>query len=466
MDSKVRSPANSLKDQTKDGSSSRGLHLSLFILFLISVIDLLGFTVILPLMPSIFEYYDSNKEDHFYHWMQRKIHYFQSIFGSPDDFNKVLFSGLLGSLYSGLQFLVAPIFGSLSDVYGRKPVVLLSMMGIGLSHVIWCFSDYFYLYVIARLVGGLSRTNITLFSAIVTDICSEKDRGKGMAVIGMAFAIGFLIGPMIGAFFGSHYSLSSENFYFQPALFAVSMAALDIIILLIFFKESLPKEKRAPSIGHGLQNAYKLISPFSLFSFSPVSNMKYAERKCLQQIGLTYFLFLFVYSGLEYSLSFLTHIRFGFSRLQQGRMYFFSGLIMIFVHGCVARRISPGKEDRSAIIGTSLIIPAFILIGISNNIYVLYTGLALYAFASATVVPSLTTIASKFGSHSQKGIVLGIFRSLGSLARAFGPMVFAVAYWSLSPTISYCLGAVLLIVPLFMIVFISKQLSSLSVKED
>ncbi|KFM77142.1 Major facilitator superfamily domain-containing protein 10, partial [Stegodyphus mimosarum] len=356
--------------------------------------------------------------------MEEKVHYFQNFFGSPAEFNKVLFAGLLGSVFSTLQFFAAPIFGSISDVYGRKPVIIISMVGIAVSHAIWCIADYFYLFVIARIVGGLSRANISLSTAIVTDLCSEKKRGKGMALIGIAFAIGFIVGPMIGAVFASR-AVKSENFYFLPAVFALVMAATDIVILIFCFKESLPKDKRASSIGQGLSEAYQFINPPSLFSFSPVIDIQPEEKRALQKIGLIYFLFLFIYSGLEYSLSFLTHMRFMFTSMQQGKMYLFSGLIMIVIQGGYVRRIPAGKEIGSAALGALLIIPAFVLIGISKSIEVLYLGLALYAFASATVVPCLTTIASKFGSSRQKGTVLGIFRSLGSLARAFGPVVSA-----------------------------------------
>ncbi|XP_035230123.1 major facilitator superfamily domain-containing protein 10-like isoform X2 [Stegodyphus dumicola] len=391
-----------------DGS----LPSSTYIIFFILIIDLLGFTVILPLLPAIFEYYDSNEKDHLYHWMDEKVHYFQNYFGSPAEFNKVLFAGLLGSVFSTLQFLAAPIFGSISDVYGRKPVIIISMVGIAVSHAIWCFADYFYLFVIARIVGGLSRANISLSTAIVTDLCSEKKRGKGMALIGIAFAIGFIVGPMIGAVFASR-AVRSENFYFLPAIFALVMAATDIVILIFCFKESLPKDKRASSIGQGLAEAYQFINPPSLFSFSPVIDI---QPEVIQ--------------------------------------------------GGYVRRIPAGKEIGSAAVGAFLIIPAFVLIGMSKSIEVLYLGLALYAFASATVVPCLTTIASKFGSSRQKGTVLGIFRSLGSLARAFGPVVSAIAYWSLTPTVSYCIGGILLIVPLILILSLRKELSRQTVKED
>ncbi|GIX83021.1 major facilitator superfamily domain-containing protein 10 [Caerostris extrusa] len=369
-------------------------------------------------MPTIFEYYDANEEDHFYHWME----------------------SFLGSVFSALQFLVAPIFGSLSDVYGRKTVMILSMIGIGVSHAVWCFADYFYLFVIARIVGGLSRANISLSTAIVTDLCSERKRSKGMALIGIAFAIGFIVGPIIGAIFASRAVKFSHNFYVFPAVFALSMTVIDVLLLIFCFKETLPKEKRASSIGQ--------------------------EKWALKKIGLTYFLFLFIYSGLEYSLSFLTHMRFNFTSMQQGKMYLFSGLIMIFVQGGYVRRIPPGKEIKSAAVGAFLIIPSFILIGISNSVEILYIGLALYAYASATVVPCLTTIASKFGSTSQKGTVLGIFRSLGSLARAIGPLVSAVAYWSLTPTVSYCIGGLLLIVPLILILNLGKELPKIVQKHE
>ncbi|GFR08914.1 major facilitator superfamily domain-containing protein 10 [Trichonephila clavata] len=408
----------------------------MYVIFLVLIIDLLGFTVILPLMPSIFEYYDANEKDHLYHWMESKVQYFQTLFGSPVSFNKVLFSGFIGSVFSALQFLVAPIFGSLSDVYGRKTVMILSMVGIGVSHAIWCMADYFYLFVIARIIGGLSRANISLSTAIVTDLCSERKRSKGMALIGIAFGIGFIVGPIIGAVFASR---------------GVKVT---------------PRGQKSIICWTRIIRSLSVHQSLSLFSFNPVINIKPEEKRALKKIGLIYFLFLFIYSGLEYSLSFLTHMRFNFTSMQQGKMYLFSGLIMIFIQGGYVRRIPPGKETKSAAIGALLIIPAFILIGISNSIGVLYVGLALYAYASATVVPCLTTIASKFGSTSQKGTVLGIFRSLGSLARAFGPLVFAVAYWSLTPTVSYCIGGLLLIVPLLLILNLSKELPQLVVKED
>ncbi|XP_055938095.1 major facilitator superfamily domain-containing protein 10-like [Argiope bruennichi] len=455
QDSKM--PAS--KKETQDKLSS-----SVYIIFLVVIGDLLGFTVIQTLMPYIFEYYDANEKDYLYHWMKGKIHHFQDLFGVPDEFNKVLFGTFIASVFSALQFLVSPIFGFLSDVYGRKTMLIVSMIGIAISYVIGSISVYFYLFIIARITGGLSQASISLSAAIITDLYSEKNRSKGMALFGIVYTVGFNIGPVIGAVFVSQGVKCSQNFYFLPTIFALIMTIIDIFLLVFCFKESLPKEKRALFVGQGLPKAFQFINPFSLFSFNPVINIRPSEKWTLKKLGLTYFSFLFIYSGLKYSLTFLIHAHFKLTSIQQGKMYLFSALIMILIQCFYVRRIPPGKEIKSATVGVFLTIPAFVLIAISSSVEILYIGLALHAYSSATVVPCLTTIASKFGSTNQKGTVLGIFRSLGSLARTFGPLVSIIAYWSLIPTFSYCIGGLLLIVPLILILNLSKELPTIAEK--
>ncbi|XP_013789218.2 major facilitator superfamily domain-containing protein 10-like [Limulus polyphemus] len=160
----------------------------------------------------------------------------------------------------------------------------------------------------------------------------------------------------------------------------------------------------------------------------------------------------------------MTHLRFNYTRMQQGRMYLFSGTVMALVQGGYVRRIPPGQEPSKAVMGLLLIIPSFIIMGLALSPAVLYVGLVLFSFASATVVPCLTTIVSSYGSTEQKGTVLGIFRSLGALARALGPLVTSIAYWSLGSTICYCLGSVLLIIPYILLKKTEFNLSSFKTK--
>ncbi|XP_067135030.1 major facilitator superfamily domain-containing protein 10-like isoform X2 [Centruroides vittatus] len=355
------------------------------ILFVSLIIDLLGFTVILPLLPSLLEYYSQHDKQGLYHWIDEKLRIFQDYVGLPNEFNKVLFGGFIGSMFSCLQFFSAPIMGALSDVYGRKPILLLSMFGIAVSYAVWSCSNNFGLFVLARIIGGLSKGNITLSAAIVADVSDSKSRAKGMALIGIAFAIGFVIGPMIGAAFSIWIGHQDKKFFVIPALFALILAVLDIIFIAIFFEESLPEDKRAKNIGSGIMEAYNYISPSSLFTFKPVQNIKIEDLRILQNVGFIYFIYLLLYSGLEYSLTFLTHVRFNYTSMQQGKLYFFSGIIMMIVQGGYVRRISSGNESKTAVIGLMSIIPSFIIIGIAPNQAILYLGLAIYSFDSLKI---------------------------------------------------------------------------------
>ncbi|XP_069139381.1 major facilitator superfamily domain-containing protein 10-like [Argopecten irradians] len=222
----------------------------LTILFVSLVIDLLAFTVILPILPSLLDFYGSNKEDGFYQSLMRSVNGFRELVGAPDTprWNSVLFGGLIGSLFSLLQFLASPVVGAASDVYGRRPLLIMSMIGVAISYAIWAISHNFGLFVVARIIGGLSKGNISLSTAVVADILPQHRRGKGMALIGVAFSIGFVFGPLIGAGFSVWARQQDGAFYTPPALFALVLAVADVLFVFLFFKETLSVDKRAKSI--------------------------------------------------------------------------------------------------------------------------------------------------------------------------------------------------------------------------
>lgn len=438
------STPNSLHPDALQRTVSRVIFVSL-------LIDLLAFTMILPLLPSLLDYYRQNDKTGLFPYLQKKVIYFQHWVGAPDNFNTVLFGGLIGSMYSFLQFVVSPMIGALSDVYGRRPILLLCMSGEAIAYSIWAMSSNFNLFVLARIIGGISNGNVSLSTAIMTDISSMEKRGKRMALIGIAFSIGFIVGPCTGAFFSIWARTQTGQFYVVPALLALTLAVVNVMYLYAKFPETLPKEKRAKSLGNGLSKAYDLICPSHLFGFRAVTGINSQETTSLQQLGRVYFLYLLLYSGLEYTLTFLTHIRFDYNSVQQGKMFLYIGVIMACVQGGYVRRIPAGQEKKMALRGILLIIPSFIIIGVASNVATVFVGLALYSFASASVVPCLTTLVSSYGSYDQKGKVMGIFRSLGAFARSVGPVTASMAYWSLGPTISYILGGALLTIPLIML---------------
>ncbi|KAJ8923576.1 hypothetical protein NQ315_010155 [Exocentrus adspersus] len=423
------------------------LNPTVYVVFVSLLLDLLAFTMILPLLPSLLEHYKVNDSTGLYTWLSNKIYYFQRFVGAPERFNSVLFGGFLGSMFSFLQFIGAPIVGGISDVVGRKIVMIACLIGISFSYILWAFSSNLVLFILARFFGGISKGNVSLSMAIITDVSSMKTRGKGMALVGIAFSLGFIIGPLIGAAFAVWAKTKSGDWFVVPALFAFLLSVADLLFFVIFFKESLPPEKRSKSIEETLLNAKVLINVIDLFQFTAVRSVKEANIKKLRKIGLIYFVYLFIYSGLEFTLTFLTHHVFSYTSMQQGWMFFVLGLTMALVQGAYVRKIPQNKIKSTAVTGLWLIVPSYVCVGVASEAIMLYLGLLLYAVSTAMVVPCIMTMASEYGNDQEKGTVMGIFRSLGALARALGPIVASIAFWSVGSMITYLTGAFFLVWP-------------------
>nr|XP_023022266.1 major facilitator superfamily domain-containing protein 10 [Leptinotarsa decemlineata] len=428
-------------------TKSEKVHSMVYVVFISLLLDLLAFTMILPLLPSLLEHYRKNDSIGLYEWLSSRIHKFQILVGAPEKYNSVLLGGILGSMFSFLQFIAAPIVGGISDVVGRKIVMITCLIGISLSYVCWALSSNLVIFIFARFLGGISKGNVSLSMAIITDVSSLKTRGKGMALVGIAFSLGFIVGPLIGAIFAVWARQRTGEWFVVPALFALLLSLADLIFFIVFFKETLPKENRAVSLIRTLKNAKVLINVKDLFQFSAVTGIEETRLKELRKLGMVYFVYLFIYSGLEFTLTFLTHHVFNYTSMQQGWMFFIIGLIMAVMQGGYVRRIPQDKVKTTAITGLWLIVPSFVFVGLATGPIMLYLGLILFAISTAMVVPSIMTMVSHHGTEQQKGTVMGIFRSLGALARAVGPILASVAFWSVGSTTTFLTGAVLLLWP-------------------
>uniref|UniRef100_A0A2K5ZP52 Major facilitator superfamily domain containing 10 n=1 Tax=Mandrillus leucophaeus TaxID=9568 RepID=A0A2K5ZP52_MANLE len=205
------------------------------VVFLGLLLDLLAFTLLLPLLPGLLESHDRAHDPLYGSW-QGGVNWFATAIGMPVEkrYNSVLFGGLIGSAFSVLQFLCAPLTGATSDCLGRRPVMLLCLMGVATSYAVWATSRSFAAFLASRLIGGISKGNVSLSTAIVADLGSPLARSQGMAVIGVAFSLGFTVGPMLGA------SLPLE----MAPWFALLFAASDLLFIFCFLPETLPLEKR------------------------------------------------------------------------------------------------------------------------------------------------------------------------------------------------------------------------------
>lgn len=412
--------------------------------FLTTFLDLVGFSIIFPLFPQLLNYYLTLEgEQSLIGALVRNLRAFAGDGHDAEFLTVVLFGGVLGSLYSILQFVCAPIWGTISDRYGRRTTLIFTITGTLLSYVCWVFAKNFLILIIARLIGGIMAGNISTASAVIADSTTPKDRSKGMAVIGIAFGIGFVIGPAFGgaASFVDLTQLWPEgkalglNPFSFAALIALFLSTINLFYVVTKLPETHPPENR------GKAQLTRTANPMKLFRNSGGPGVR--------RTNLLSFFFLTAFSAMEFTLVFLTVERFEFTPRHNAGMFVFIGFVIALVQGGAVRRIAPTRGEKPLVIGGLVaIFPGFILIGISNSVAILFLGLALMAAGSAFANPCLSGLISRYSSEEHQGFALGLFRSVGALSRAIGPIIGGAMYWKYGATSPYLLGAVLIWIPI------------------
>lgn len=434
------------KQEMKSPPLSDNAKSSIKIVFLTLFLDLIGFSIIFPLFPQLAKYYLETDADNVF---------LKAIFGSIASFTQVggvdvsaivLFGGALGALYSLLQFIAAPIWGSISDRIGRKPVLLISVACLALSYALWFFAGSFTVLILARFIGGIMGGNISTATAVVADVTVPKNRSKGMAFVGIAFALGFIFGPALGGITAQwdltktwpHLAEYGVNPFSVPAAIACVLSLINFVSLWRRFDESLPVEKRGQSIQQ------RTLNPFKLFAPLPYPGIN------LTNIG--HFLFLTAFSGMEFTLTFLAFERLGYSPMDNAYMFIFIGFVLAMVQGGIVRRsASQVGEKKMALIGLISVLPGLVIIGMAQTTWLIYFGLFFLAVGSAMAIPCLTSLVSLYSPATEQGRSVGIFRSLGALARVIGPIGASLIYWRYGSAVPYYVGAAFLILPIILI---------------
>ncbi len=416
------------------------------IIFLILFIDLIGFSIIFPLFPALLKYYIMVDRDNYLLQMTLSLanNFFNS--NSGNDYRVVLFGGVLATLYSFFQFIVTPIWGKLSDRIGRKPVLMISLSCTVIGYLIWIFAGSFTMLLLSRLIIAIMGGNISVATAVVSDITTKEDRSRGMAWVGIAFALGFIIGPALGGALSlidlSIYFKEPFNWGINPfsavAIFATFLSLFNLIYFIKSFKETLDNKN--------------IITNKNMRTFNPVVLLRLLPYRGVNGVNYSHLFFIIVFSGMEFSLAFLVVERFSFSSMDNGLMFVFMGVLMSLVQGGYVRRYaSKIGEKKMAIIGLIFIIPGFLLVGFCKNTYILYLGLAFFALGMSMIVPCLTALASLYTPASVQGEVMGVFRSLGSLGRFLGMILGCLIYWKYGPEKLYLTSAILMIIPLIIV---------------
>lgn len=411
------------------------------LVFLTVFIDLVGFSILFPLFPQLLDYYVGREgEGSLIGRLAAALAEFVGERGNTRVGVVALFGGILGSLYSLLQFLFTPFWGALSDRIGRRPTLLVTLAGTALSYLLWLFADAFALLVLARLLGGVMAGNISIASAVVADTHAGPQRAKGMGIVGMAIGLGFVLGPAIGGLSaqwtpapGGGGPIGLHPFS-GAALAAFVLALFNFVWALTHFPETRPRG----AVGEGPHRTLRPLHELRRLTFPGV------RRANLTSLG-----YLTIFSGMEFTLVFLAVERFDFGYQQNAWMFVFVGLVIALVQGGAIRRLAPRYgERRLAQVGLALLVPGFLAVGLTASVPQLYAGLFLMAVGSALAMPSLSSLVSRYAPSDVQGLVLGTFRSMGALARALGPVLGGLVYWLAGSAAPYVAGAVLLLVPL------------------
>lgn len=415
------------------------------VVFLIIFLDMVGFSVIFPLFPDMLDHYLDREIEKGGGLLTEFVSVIKGMAFDPVDgnnflrFETVVFGGVLGSLYAILQFFFAPVWGRLSDRFGRRPILLLTVGGTCLGYVLWVFAGSFWVLVLSRVVGGIASGNLSVATASIADVTSRESRSKGMALVGVAFGLGFILGPALGGWASTMDPLGSDaqgvfvlNEFSLAAVISLALGIVNWAWLASRFKETLPPEKRA---------AVDAPKP-AIFQIGRVSNT--AVRKTC----LSYLFYMISFSGMEFTLTFLAVERFDYAPSAIAKMFLLIGFTLILAQGFFVRRfVGPLGEKNLALIGILIGIIAFALISFLHAETWFYVSLFLMSTGVAFISPTLTALTSLHSDETDQGFHLGVFRSSGSMARACGPLLAGFVYFGLGSSVAYLLGAVFLLIP-------------------
>ncbi len=417
--------------------------LSLGVIFLTLYIDLIGFSIIFPLGPDLLEYYlKLEGRAGVLGWVVGQTDALAHAFGIAN-YAPVLFGGVIASVFSLLQFVFAPFWGALSDRRGRRGVLLVTVSGTALGYLVWVVSGSFWLFLLSRIVSGGFSGNISVVTAAVADVTTREERSKAMGLVGAAFGLGLVTGPTIGAL-SVHWNLAEQfpglvrfgiNPFSVPALIALLLCLVNFAWIAARFNETLSAATRAGAVEPRLRN--------------PISAILGLENPAVRRANLVAFIFSVSFVAMEAALTFLASSRFGYTARENGYLLGYLGLCAIVTQGFIVRKLlKVADEVRVLTFGLGFTSIGLVAIAYATQPWMLYVGLALLALGSGFVNPATTGLISLYASAEEQGRVLGIFRSLGALARAFTPVLAGVVFWRFGSASVFLGGAGLALVAL------------------
>ena len=356
----------------------------LLVIFLTVFIDLIGFGICLPLLPKYAERYGAQG------WQ----------------------IGAAMGVYSLMQLVFAPWWGQLSDRIGRRPVLLVSNFGSIVAYGLFGLSAHFvgdtgfWILVGSRVFAGICGANLSVASAFIADVTTPEKRSKGMGLIGMAFGLGFILGPVLGSQAFKHFGLAG------PGVVAAVICATNFVIGCIILPETRKKDAAPPVRRPRFEQIRHVL----------------AMKEVGFLIGI-YFLGTFAFTAFESTLPLLLDAKLKFDEEHVGYVFAFCGIMAAMVQGGGIGRLVKSFGERR-LIGASLIVVAvsLVLMPVANSLATLLGALAVFAIGSGINRAPTMGLISQLSPADEQGTTLGVAQSAGTLARVLGPTVATTLY--------------------------------------
>jgi DHA1 family tetracycline resistance protein-like MFS transporter len=380
---------------------------SLAVLFLTVFIDLIGFGMVIP---------------------------FLSFYAREYGASGIAVGAVVG-IYSIMQFFFAPVWGRLSDRIGRRPVILISLTASCTGYLLFAFTHSLTVLFASRVIAGIGGANIGTAQAYIADTTSPENRTKGMGLIGAAFGLGFILGPPLSGFLGALGTKHGMAGNLLPGLVAAGLSFTAFLIALSVLAESKPKDL-VPRSGLPPQFDRRL---WREIGTSPL----------LASLMAGLFLTLLAVAGMEISVTLHARDRFQFRQMDMAYLFLFMGVIVAAIQGgLIGRFVKKVGEQGVIVIGAAAFTLGFVLIPSVWRVPLLYVVAFFIAIGQGLCYPALTALVSKVAPENERGSLLGVATSVGSLARFLGPLLSGFLYDLGGAAGAFYGGAVLMAVAL------------------